>query len=651
MCGIIGFHDESLTPEQVENTLLEMLYYQNHRGPDEAGYLAMDDFGMGTSRLSILDLKTGQQPFADPEERYILCYNGELYNYIEIRDELISLGVNFITNSDTEVILQSWIIWKEKAFQKFNGAYAFVIFDRESNDLTLVRDRFGQRPLYYYQSNSHLYFASEIKSFIPCSNVDINLNPSTLSNIYKCWGGVSNLTAFENINQVPNGSYLSYNLHNRNLNIIQYYQLSLNNEDFLGSYEDAQKELKELIKDAVKIRLRSDVEIGTYLSGGLDSTITTALVKEFIGEKLNTYSIAFADKDFDESVFQETASNKIGTKHHILKINNEDIVANFNDAIWHAEVPVFRTALVPLLMLSKKVNEDGIKVAITGEGADESFLGYNIFKETILRSNWKELDETDKWNSIQQLYPYLKHFNKSNTEQLLGYYNHSIKNDSDYFSHLLRFINSNFSRKLLKFDSETDYLKDYIKKYSSNYDDYTILQEAKFIEFNTLLSGYLLSSQGDRVSLANSVENRAPFMDFRIIEFAAKLPENWLLGDNFNEKKILKDVFGSIIPTEIKDRTKQPYRAPDALAFHQNKNYVDKIINEKELNKIEFLNVKFCISLKNKIMDHSIEKISPKLNQAFIFLLSTVILHQQFVQNNFRIPKNTDMNIVKIMKF
>ena len=649
MCGIVGFYNTKSSPEKYKDQVLKMLKCQVHRGPDEFGLYYDDIVGMGTARLSIIDLHTGQQPIADSEERYWICYNGEVYNYLELRQLLVAEGVIFSTDSDTEVVLHAWIKWGAQGLNKLNGAFAFCIYDRMKKNIVLVRDRYGQRPLFYYENNGSLYFSSEIKSFKACDEISLSIDPNSLASIYYTWGSLPSITAFKDIKQIPNGCFLT--LNNEGISIQNYYQLNFSKSKFQGSFNDAVDETKTRLKESVKLRLRSDVEVGTYLSGGLDSSITTALSQQAINRQLNTYSISFSDKEYDEANYQHETSRLIGTKHTSVSISNLEIAQFFPTALWHAEIPLFRTALVPMYLLSKKVNEKGLKVVLTGEGADESFLGYNIFKETILRSKWQSFSDEERQKLILQLYPYLSHFNKENAQALVGVFNRfSSDEKGKLFSHDMRFTNSLFSLKFLEEHKQPqDSLIEYLNQHIDDFDRFTNVEKAQCIEFNTLLSGYLLSSQGDRMSLANSVENRSPFLDYNIVEWAASLPEQYKLK-HFNEKYILKEAFKDIIPSTVSNRPKQPYRAPDARSFLINReklDFLDLVFSVEELQKMPFIHSGRAGNFANKLLKTDPNKISPKYNQSFILLLSTALLNKQFCETDISDLSHIKTKLVK----
>jgi len=655
MCGIAGFLnagniDSDLYPE----IIVDMLRRIEYRGPDELGYYFEDQAALGSVRLSIIDLKTGQQPFFDESNRYCLVYNGELYNYRELRLELEQIGRKFRTTSDTEVLLTSWIQWGEPAFSRFNGAYAFAIYDLFEKSCVLVRDRFGKRPLYYSINGGALVFASEQKSFLSYPGIDFSWNIEAVKSVLSIWTPLPDETVFNNLHQLPPGSFMRY--ASGCLEIKPYYQLKLNAPPFKGTEVDAVDAVRDVLRESVRLRLRSDVEVGTYLSGGLDSSIVTALVVEESAMPVHSFSVCFQDKDFDESEQQQQVSAHLGTKHESIWVSNELIAEDFPVSIWHAETPLFRTALVPLYSLSRLVNRAGIKVVLTGEGSDEAFLGYDIFKETYLRERWNSLTQTEKETQVAKLYPYLKHFTRANARSLAGVYDQFCNGaDKLLFSHQLRYHNSKFALRLIRGGADNGMLgiSNYAQEHGDILSGLDPIRRTQWLEFKSLLAGYLLSSQGDRMSLANSVENRCPFLDLNVVEFADSLPQEMRLRHGCEEKHILKRAFADILPANIVNRFKQPYRAPDAAPFIAAKRpeYVDWLLDEKRLSSIEFLDVDFCRRFAAKVLTAGRpEAMSPRENQALVSLLSILLLDSYFVRNensqfSNRRPRNVSRRI------
>lgn len=646
MCGIAGFINSHLSSDSYSQVITDMLQRIDYRGPDELGYYFDESAAIGSVRLSIIDLTTGTQPFFDDEQRYCLVYNGELYNYLELKEELKQFGHVFSTTSDTEVLLKSWIQWGEQALKKFNGGYSFAIYDRVKNSCLLVRDRFGKRPLYYTTVNGALLFASELKCFLDYPGMQFAWDTEAVKSVVACWTPLPDQTVFNAVKQIPPGCCARYAAGA--LEISSYYELDFQPVEFAGTEQEAVEATRNIIKESVKLRMRSDVEVGTYLSGGLDSSIVTQLVVEESTLPVHSFSVCFEEKEFDESEQQQQMSAHLGTKHQSFLVSNRRIADDFPLAVWHAEVPLFRTALVPLYSLSKIVNNAGIKVVLTGEGSDEAFLGYDIFKETHLRQRWKSLNQSERESVVSKLYPYLKHFSGENVKALAAVYDQFADGqDEPLFSHELRFRNSQFGLRMLGGAKDgVEGLRSYANL--NHIERLEPIRRTQWLEFKTLLAGYLLSSQGDRMSLANSVENRCPFLDHNVVEFANSLPIDMRLKNGTNEKYLLKKAFADVLPGNIVNRFKQPYRAPDAAPFigSNRPDYVDDLLQTERLSQLGFLDIEFCKRFASKMLNAvGPEAISPRENQALVSLLSLVMLDSCFIQNqNTHLRRNLPVN-------
>ncbi|MEF3115179.1 asparagine synthase (glutamine-hydrolyzing) [Streptomyces chrestomyceticus] len=629
MCGLAGFIAPELPADDAPGVISAMLGHIRHRGPDEAGYYLDDGVTMGAVRLSIVGLATGAQPMADPDERYWICFNGELYNHIELREELRRLGRPFRTDSDTEVALQAWIQWGEACLPRFNGAFALAIRDAHSGDLVLARDRYGKRPLFYTDHGGAFLFASEMKAFRAFPGFGFALDPRELASVYALWTPLPDRTPFRGIRQLPVGGVLTVRGDRRSLRT--YEELRVDAPAFTGTEAEAAAHVREALRTSVGLRLRSDVEVGVYLSGGLDSSIVTKLATDLSPHQVRTFSVQFEEASFDESDSQRVVADHLGTRHSAISVTGADIAEGFESAVYHAEVPAFRTAFVPMYLLSRHVRDAGIKTVLSGEGADEAFLGYSLFRETLLRASWDDLDEDERQRRLAGLYPELGHFGPAHRKHLTGLFRQfSTESLPGLFSHELRYQNGRFAVRLLKERDEpfADLLA--MVRSDPRYAALSPVQKAQWLEYKTLLAGYLLSTQGERMSLAHSVENRCPFLDPAVVRAAASV--NLRFDDGFEEKAILKKAFRGELPESSLTRPKQPYRAPGAAVFKkQRPDYLDLLLSDAELTKLDCVDPVFARKLVNKIMTTPDEQISTKEDQAFVYLLSTAVLNQQFV--------------------
>jgi asparagine synthase (glutamine-hydrolysing) len=638
MCGIAGiFNYQSSEEPSTESSVKNMLSLINHRGPDESGIFLDTNVGIGSVRLSIIDLSTGQQPLSDQYGRYWIVYNGEVFNYSELKAELIKKGVQFKTTSDTEVVVSMYARYGADCLNYLNGQFAFSIWDRHKKEMFLARDRVGIRPLFYWYQNNSFAFCSEIKGLFSLKRIERSLDMESLSQIFTFWTTLTPKTPFKNIFELQPGHYLC--LNSDGIKIKKYWNLdfspSITRET--KNLSDSIEELDTLLQDAVNIRLRADVPVGAYLSGGLDSSLTTYYIKKVNPKNLNTFSIGFSEKAYDESEFQFEAANFFNTNHIAFSCTSDELSENFAKTIWHTEFPILRTSPIPMFLLSKKVRDHNIKVVITGEGADEFYGGYNIFKEAKIRRFWASQPHSKiRPRLLTRLYPYIPQLKNSQDLSLKLFFGYKLKElDHPFYSHLLRWENTSRLKSFLSDDIITSFngntFQDSIlKTLPKDYNEWSGLAKSQYLEASIFMSGYLLSSQGDRMAMGNSVEGRYPFLDHRIIEFSTKLPDNFKLNC-LNEKFILKKLSKGKIPESITKRSKQAYRAPISTSLYKLKasdSFFDFLSDE--------LIISYGIFNLNKVktflskLDHQ-GTISEIDQMALVGILSTQILYKKFI--------------------
>lgn len=637
MCGIAGIVDFKYKDDR-KPIIEKMLSVMGYRGPDESGIYNSSFATIGNLRLSIVDIHGGQQPLSDQSGRYWIVFNGEIFNYPELRNELTKKGFLFKTLSDTEVLVQLYAHYGRKCLGMLNGQFAFAIWDKKNEELFLARDRVGIRPLFYTTVNGDFSFASEIKSLFEQDDIIPELNLESLAQIFTFWASVTPNTAFKNIFELSPGEFMVYN--RKGLVKEKYWELNFDNCNSDLSLQSAKVQFNEIFSDAVRIRLRADVEVAAYLSGGLDSSTTVAYINNIEPSVLNTFSVGFEEVDFDESSYQNEAVKYFNTSHKSIVCSSTDIAEAFPRVIWHIETPVMRTAPVPMYLLSKLVRENGIKVVITGEGADEILAGYNIFKETKIRNFWaNQPNSTIRPLLLKKLYPYLPQMKSANPailKMFFGYKLNDVKNP--FYSHLLRWNNSNHIMKHLsgKFKEQIrDYspFEELEAKLPPNFNTWDSLSKSQWLETTMFMSGYLLSSQGDRISLANSVEGRYPFLDYRLIEFCAALPPRLKLN-GLNEKFLLKQLMFNRIPTNIAKRFKQAYRAPVKSVFLSDNplEYIDIMLSEKFINQVGIFDSVSIDSVLTRIKKSGIS--SEVDNMLITFVISTHLLYDQYINKN-----------------
>jgi asparagine synthase (glutamine-hydrolysing) len=639
MCGIAGLFNldgAAVAPE----SLRAMIRMLSHRGPDDTGFHAENGVGMAHARLSIIDLSGGHQPMCNEDGSLWITFNGEIFNYLELREGLLARGHKFVTRSDTEVILHLYEEKGEDCVQDLNGQWAFAIWDNRRRRLFLSRDRLGVRPLFYTQAHKTFIFGSEIKAIFANPGVTRELDVKALGEVFTYWCAIPPATLFRNICELPPGHSMAVDAGGLAVRPYWDHQFEKASAFVDPSEEQAYADqLLELLIDATQIRLRSDVPVGAYLSGGLDSTVTTALVKKFTSAKLRTFSMSFDDAEFDESSFQKEAVRFLDTEHQDIRCTKNQIAEVFPDVIWHTEKPVLRTAPAPLYLLSRLVQKSGYKVVVTGEGADEMLGGYDIFKETKIRRFWEsQPDSRLRPILLRRLYPYLQNIqNQPDAYRKAFFHIHVDRNLEPFFSHLprwqltanLKTLFSDSARAEMGGDTGHSKIRSRLPESYASWDGF---RQAQYLETQYLLPGYILSSQGDRMAMAHSVEGRFPFLDHRVVEFASRLPVS-LKMKVLNEKYLLKRCAAGLIPPSIAKRHKQPYRAPEACSFLQPaaREYLEALLSPEQIRRDGIFDAPAVAMLQAKFQKGA--AIGIKDNMGLVGVVSTQLLIHQFINH------------------
>jgi asparagine synthase (glutamine-hydrolysing) len=609
-----------------------------HRGPDAHGVHVGDGIGLAHTRLSIIDLAGGAQPMADRDREIWVSFNGEIFNYVELRAELIARGHRFQSASDTEVILEAYRAYGPDCVKHFNGDFAFALWDSRCRRLMLARDRVGVRPLFYTTQRGCLYFASEIKALLTVPGIAAEIDPIALDQTFTFWFPLAPRTIFKDIAELPPGHILL--AEGDQVRVEPYWQLAFPDADDPGNHDrrdprDVAEELRELLVDATRIRLRADVPVGAYLSGGLDSSIVTAIMKRLAPDQLRTYSVAFEDAEFDERQFQSMMATALDTEHYSALCTEAEICRQFPDVVAHAERPLVRTGPAPLYMLAEFVRSHGLKVVLTGEGADEVFAGYDLFKEAKLRRFCAAQPGSKRRTLLlQRLYPYLAQLKAQSQSYREAFFLAGGDDLSDpLFSHLPRVRTTQGAKAFYSADLRNalkgyDALAELRERLPDAFERWHPLSQAQYLETAFLLPGYILSSQGDRVAMAHGVEGRFPFLDPRVIDFASRLPPQQKLRV-LREKHILREATRDLLPGDIADRPKQPYRAPDSRAFFGQGpgGYVEAALSPAALSKTGLFEPTAVQRLVRKCSAGRF--VGTRDNAAFVGILSTQLLTQR----------------------
>jgi len=634
MCGIVGVCDVSGARPVEEATLRSMLGTIRHRGPDEFGIYLDGQIGLGNARLSIIDLSTGQQPIANEDKSLWIVFNGEVFNHPELRLEMESRGHRFSTTSDTEVVLHAYEEYGPDCLTRFNGQFAMAIWDDRDRSLFIARDRLGVRPLFYTVADGALVFGSEIKAILAGPGVTASPDPVALDQIFTFWSTLSPRTFFRGIAELPPGHYMQ--VRDGRISLERYWEMTFPEDGPVPQRptQECAEELRDLLIDAARIRLRADVPVGAYLSGGLDSSTITAIVRSQTTNPLETFSIAFTDADYDESGFQIAMADALGTEHHVVHAAHADIGRVFPDVVWHAETPLMRTAPAPMFLLSGLVRDNHFKVVLSGEGADELMAGYDIFREAKIRRFWAgQPDSEGRPALFKRIYPWMP---GSSSDFVRAFFGLGLTDTDDRnYSHSLRWRTTArgkrfFSEEVRRAAADRD--GHLTPSYPDAFDRWDALQQAQYLETTILLSQYLLSSQGDRMAMAHSVEGRFPFLDHRVVEFANQLPSSLKLN-GLTEKYLLKEVSREWLPAEISDRPKQPYRAPIHRAFFNDSApaYVEELLSASAIQESGYFNP--------NAVDQLVAKLKRGLplgetdDMALAGIISTQLVDRQFISD------------------
>ena len=638
MCGIAGYFgqpDSSLPKRTLVDRMIAAIAY---RGPDANGVFIDDSVGLGHARLSIIDVATGQQPMTNSDGSVHLTFGGEIFNYIELRRDLISRGHRFRTTSDTEVVLQAYEESGVDCVESFNGDFAFALWDSRRRLFMLARDRMGVRPLFHTMYHGCLYFASEAKALLQVPGISAELDPVVLDQVFTLGFPLPSRTLFKGIEELPPG-------HRK----IETPRLSRTEAWWSLSYPDASDaaghdnrddteiadELRALLLDATAIRLRSDVPVGAYLSGGLDSSTVTALIQRIRPQRLRTFSVTFESSEFDESPWQNAVVEQLGTEHATIRCRTDDIAALFPTLIRHVERNLLRTSSTPMMALSGLVHDSGYKVVLTGEGADELFAGYDIFKEAALRRFCARQPEA-QWRTAlyRRLYPYLPTLTREGLKQrqLSPEIDTGLTNDP-LFSHVRWFETGARSRSVFSGDLQSqlhgyDACAELRDDLPPDFARWHHLHQAQYIESAYRLPGYILSSKGDRAAMANAVETRFPFLDHRIVTFSTRLPPGLNLR-GLKEKRVLRQAVRDLLPDSILGRVKQPYRAPGSPAFLGSgaPSYVADRLTRAETSRTGYFDpraVEWLVAANRQ------PKAGSRYSAALIGVLSTQLWHAAF---------------------
>ncbi|RYV02352.1 asparagine synthase (glutamine-hydrolyzing) [Shewanella sp. OPT22] len=649
MCGIAGIFSSSSDRNIESQLLVNMAAIQHHRGPDNYGYANPDGLGVGMShsRLSIIDLneERGRQPFSF-ENKVIFSHNGEFYDFQRIRADLSAQGVTFFSKSDSEIV--PWLFKKEgmeKAITYLRGEFAFSLYDKEEDTLYLVRDRFGVKPLYWANTGNEVVFGSEIKAILTHPEISAEMDTKGLFH-QLIQVMVPGTTAFKGINQVEPGHFLKITRKNKELKVqtTKYWDMNFPRASMREHHSDEFyiSGVRKHLLEAVQLRLNADVPVGCYLSGGIDSCCILGLASAVSQKPIKTFTIAFDNKDYDETAIATEMANSVGTEQHILELDAELLYDNFERTIWHTERTIYNTLAVAKLMMSQQVRSVNYKVVLTGEGSDELFAGYPAFRKDMFLHGMSGLstEQTHHWHTA------LEENNKLFQGAMLPkdeYTSGAIDEKVGFTPSCLQpWLGCTDIAKQLIYPSKRVEVEHYEpgQAIAENLDDAYLserhpLDKAQYVWIKTMLEGQILTWGGDRVDMANSMEARPAFLDHKLAEFATLVPPEMRIKGS-REKYVLREAVKGVIPDVLYNREKFAFMAPpahtDEKKWQKLKSLLNQYASPLKLEKAKLIDPSFLEVLIQRQESAEISDADKVQNDALLnHVLGIMIIYEHFI--------------------
>lgn len=567
MCGIVGRVGGRAPSE--DDAAYRMVHSLAHRGPDEQRVVALDGAVFGTARLAMVDRPTSVQPLTDGGGGHLVAFNGEIYNYRQLREELINAGFTFGTSGDTEVVLSAMVHWGADALARLKGQFALAYWDARRRQLILARDRFGIVPLFFTQpGRDELAFASEVKA-LRAGGWDTPLAVADVVDTAVFWGVHPGRSPFSGVHSVEPGTCLVWRDGVGRQQ--RYWRMSFSTDRDRQPMPQLAEKLGSLLATAVQRRIPQYDDPAVLLSGGLDSTAVLATLRTLRPEdRVASYSIQFARNALDESDFQRLAVQRFHTDHRAIVCDDETVAEALVETIRHTEAPLVRTAAATSIRLAAAIEADGMRCVLSGEGADEFLCGYDLFKIARIRDTWAgEPDSTALTSRLEEVMSQQRELGRA-VER--AFYEQGVDHRGDpLFSHLNRWAASYRLTQYLNSDIRATLVRDEVferarRLLPADYHEWGVVEQAQYLEVTYFLATTLLGSQCDRPYMAHSVEARYPFLDEDLVDFALRLPVEAKL-DGMNEKAVLKAAMADMVPPQIRERVKQPYTAPEGDVF------------------------------------------------------------------------------------
>jgi len=563
MCGINGIIYSDNTGREVNaQMLMQMRDSLLHRGPDEAGIFIEKNVGLGHRRLSIVDLKSGQQPMFNEDKSCVIVYNGEVYNHNDYRRELIEKGYEYKTHCDTETILHLYEEHGTRCVEYLRGMFAFAIWDKRKNQLFIARDRLGVKPLYYvFDEQGNLFFGSEIKTILETGVVKPELNYNALPDQLANHGTSYDETLFRRVKRLLPGYFLIW--RNGDLKIEKYWDVSFEPKHTQRSDAEFVEEWRALFRKSVELRLMADVPLGMFLSGGIDSSAICAMMAQMVDEPIKTFSVGFKEREANEFAYARIVSKAYKTEHHEIIITPKQFFDELPNLVWHEDEPLGFIASVPLYFISKFAHKH-VKVVLTGEGSDEILAGYGRYAKTL-----QLLQYGEKYENLTP--SFARQAVKSAVSCLPNLLNNKLKRtfltrqadiENLFFDNFAVFPQST-QRKLLSNETKARIVEQnpyfHQNQMIENSDAENLLDRLLYTDTKTYLHELLMKQ--DQMSMAASIESRVPFLDHKLVEFTAKLPEKMKLRGR-TTKWILREAMRDCLPSEILTRSKMGFPVP-----------------------------------------------------------------------------------------
>ena len=592
MCGINGIaykhHSGSTVDPEV---LMRMRDVLRHRGPDEAGIFVDGNIGLGHRRLSIVDLKSGQQPMESADGSCVIIYNGEVYNHADHRQELAEKGYQYRTHCDTETILYLYKEYGPECVHKLRGMFAFAVWDRSRRELFIARDRLGVKPLYYvHDADGNLFFASEIKALLEARAVTPELNYAALGDYLANHGTCGDETLFANIKRLPAGHTLTW-CDDGQIRIKKYWDLQF--EPKLNGHKRTVKDWVEewsaLFREAVELRLMADVPLGMFLSGGIDSSAIAAVMSRLVKDRIKTFSVAFAEREANEFEFARLVAKEFNTDHHEVVVSPQEFFDRLPHLIWHEDEPLAHPSSVALYFVSRLASRH-VKVVLTGEGSDESLAGYGRYAKTLLNLKYGRVyhqvapklarDAVASGIDRLPLDSRLRHKLRK------SFFSIEPNIENIYFDNFAVFSRRHQSEMFTRETTErigaaTDPYAEMLGFFNSA-PSTSLLDRMLYADTKTYLHELLMKQ--DQMSMAASIESRVPFLDHKLMEFSARMPDDLKLRGK-TTKFVLREAMKGILPEQILTRSKMGFPVPIGKWFRNEYRYLidDIVLSERAL--------------------------------------------------------------------